>query len=222
MPTQTFFNLTEEKRTQFIQAALDEFLRHDYRHASVSQIVKTLGIGKGSAYRYFKSKKELYFYLYQLAQQRKMAYVMPVLEQTNLDFFVMYRRLYQAGLKFMALEPRYSQFLYNMSQERNNQELGDFMTQQKLQGIEAFKPQLEAQRAQGKLRDDIPLDIMAFAIVQVSTGLSEYILLHYRSDIEAIIKGRQDQINGLTDERMEEITNSFMSILENGIKQRES
>jgi AcrR family transcriptional regulator len=218
VPTSTFDRLAPERKAQFIEAAFDEFLKHDYQHASVTQIVNALGIGKGSAYRYFASKKELYFYLAELAQQRKMAYVMPVLQQSHLDFFVMYRQLYRAGLTFMAEAPRYSQFLYNMSQERNSEALGDLMMDNKRRGIEAFLPQLEAQRAQGHLRTDVPLDMLAFAIVQLGTGLSEYILMNYRSDMEAVIRGEQDQITSLTEQKMTEIIDAFMSMLEHGVR----
>ncbi|MEL6132283.1 MAG: TetR/AcrR family transcriptional regulator, partial [Bacteroidota bacterium] len=123
MPTQTFQHLEKERRERFIEVAFDEFLQHNYEAASVTQIVKRLGIGKGSAYRYFENKRELYFYLKSLAEQAKMAYVQPLLDAVGTDFFEMYRSLFKAGLRFMREQPRYSHFLYNVSQERNSAEL---------------------------------------------------------------------------------------------------
>ena len=51
MPSQTFFNLSEEKREAIVKVALDEFSRFDYSSASISRIVRKTGIAKGSFYQ---------------------------------------------------------------------------------------------------------------------------------------------------------------------------
>ena len=45
MPTETFLHLSREKREHFLKAAYAEFAAHSYAEASVSRIVRRLGIG---------------------------------------------------------------------------------------------------------------------------------------------------------------------------------
>ncbi|MGF1600395.1 MAG: TetR/AcrR family transcriptional regulator [Thermosynechococcaceae cyanobacterium] len=75
MPTQTFFNLPDEKRQKFVDIAIAEFAAHDYNSASITQIVATAKIAKGSVYQYFKDKKGLYLYLIEFATEEKLAFL---------------------------------------------------------------------------------------------------------------------------------------------------
>jgi len=60
MQKTTFGNLSPGKKAEIIIACLEEFILTYYKNASVSRIVHNLGIAKGSFYRYFESKKEVY------------------------------------------------------------------------------------------------------------------------------------------------------------------
>ncbi len=76
MPKQTFFNLEPERREGVIAAAVEEFARHPpYEQASLSRIVESCGIAKGSMYQYFEDKLDLYLYIVELAYERKQDYV---------------------------------------------------------------------------------------------------------------------------------------------------
>ncbi|MDN6397966.1 MAG: TetR/AcrR family transcriptional regulator, partial [Alkalibacterium sp.] len=50
MPTQTFFNLSEEKRERLIAGAMKEFSAKPLNEASISNIVKNSEISRGSFY----------------------------------------------------------------------------------------------------------------------------------------------------------------------------
>lgn len=63
MPKKLFFDLHEEKRTRITQAALSEFAEKTYRESSTNCIVKKAGISKGSLFKYFDTKEDLYFYI---------------------------------------------------------------------------------------------------------------------------------------------------------------
>lgn len=73
MPSETWWNLEERKRLAIIQASIVEFAHANYAQASLSQIVKQVGIAKGSMYQYFTDKEELYLYIVQLASDHMMA-----------------------------------------------------------------------------------------------------------------------------------------------------
>lgn len=59
-----FLNLEPEKRERILNAAINEFAHKGYKNASTNEMVKEAGISKGLIFHYFKSKKQLYFFLY--------------------------------------------------------------------------------------------------------------------------------------------------------------
>jgi len=59
MPSQTFYNLPEEKKNQIFDAAIKEFSIHEFSKASINQMIKDAGIPRGSFYMYFEDKKDL-------------------------------------------------------------------------------------------------------------------------------------------------------------------
>ncbi len=48
MPTETFFNLPDEKKERIIEAAIDEFAENGLKNAKVNEIVRKSSIPKGS------------------------------------------------------------------------------------------------------------------------------------------------------------------------------
>jgi AcrR family transcriptional regulator len=75
MPTQTFWNLPPHKREALIAVAIEEFANHDYNDASISRIVQQAGIAKGSIYQYFADKRDLFLFLVDLSNQKRLEYV---------------------------------------------------------------------------------------------------------------------------------------------------
>lgn len=63
MPTKLFNELPEEKKQRITQAALEEFAANRFDNASTNTIVKNCDISKGSLFKYFENKEDLYFYL---------------------------------------------------------------------------------------------------------------------------------------------------------------
>lgn len=63
MQMKLFSELDSEKQQRIIDAALTEFAEYGYENGSTNRIVKNCGISKGSLFKYFENKEELYFYL---------------------------------------------------------------------------------------------------------------------------------------------------------------
>ncbi len=63
MPKELFYEIDEEKKKRITEAAIKEFAEYGFENASTNQIVKESGISKGSLFKYFESKEDLYFYL---------------------------------------------------------------------------------------------------------------------------------------------------------------
>ena len=113
MPTDTFFNLPEEKRRLILDLAIEEFATRDYRSASVSSIVTRAGIAKGSLYQYFDDKRELYLYLVELAWQEKKAFLAGATPpDPGMDVFDYLRWMIGEGARFELSNPLLAQVAY--------------------------------------------------------------------------------------------------------------
>ncbi len=63
MPKKLFYQLDISKRNRIINAGLSEFAKYSYNEASTNSIVKKAAISKGSLFKYFINKEDLYFYV---------------------------------------------------------------------------------------------------------------------------------------------------------------
>jgi AcrR family transcriptional regulator len=54
-------DIRESTRARLLEAALVAFARHGYAEVSIDDLCRAVGIAKGSFYRYFESKAELFF-----------------------------------------------------------------------------------------------------------------------------------------------------------------
>ena len=69
MVSETFINLSDEKKQKIAQALLKEFSTYPLAKAQVARIVKDAGIARGAFYKYFEDLKDAYGYLYSLAMK---------------------------------------------------------------------------------------------------------------------------------------------------------
>ena len=169
MPSATFLNLQHDKRERFIEAALDEFAAHPYDQASISRIVKRIGIAKGSLYQYFSNKHELFTWLVEEAGRRKLELVnTPPPEGT--DLFARLAWMYRQGLTFIAREPRWARVALRATEPSQDPEVGRLREQHMLAGQAFLKTLLLEGQQEGSVRDDLDLDL---AVPLVHALLSE-------------------------------------------------
>ncbi len=111
-----FFSLEPEKRERIINAAMEEFVENGYEKASTNEIVKEAGISKGSLFSYFKSKKELYLFLFDHVTEI-INKIYEEIDWNETDFF---ERMKQTGLikfKIMKQYPQTFDFIKSASKE---------------------------------------------------------------------------------------------------------
>ncbi|MBF8435834.1 TetR/AcrR family transcriptional regulator [Halanaerobiaceae bacterium Z-7014] len=107
MPTDTFFNINEDKRERIIEAGIAEFSRNSFGDASISNIIEMAEIPRGSFYQYFDDLKDFYKYIISFIAERKIAFFnRSFSEMESLDTFEMIRELYRLGIKFAYENPR--------------------------------------------------------------------------------------------------------------------
>ncbi|MCX8128844.1 MAG: TetR/AcrR family transcriptional regulator [Clostridia bacterium] len=171
MPNKTFLNLPIEKQEEIIEISLQVFCKHDYESASLNEIISKLGIAKGSFYRYFDTKSELYSYLIEYSVRKKSAYIDEHVDLTTTDVFELFKNTMFHHLKFDLIYPIYGKFLLQV------------FTQDNLRR-QAFSKHLKAPsiirgliiRAQNEetLRKDMDVDFIMHCMFRAATGLDDY------------------------------------------------
>ena len=216
MPLQTFHNLDQEKQETILNACFEEFALNDYQNASVSNIVRNLGISKGGFYRYFKDKKDLYTYLIDQATKMRLQGVENLFAETDDFYEILVKNFYQK-IRFDLDHPIHGQFLYNMSQERYSDDLGDLMLQTKTRIMNLTKMMFQSFQAGNKIRTDIDPDIIAFAIVQIQLGVYDFLLIKNQIDVQKNIKGKNPSLV-IPEQEIMDVVKGFAEILRSGLK----
>jgi AcrR family transcriptional regulator len=107
MPTQTFFNLDQEKQDRITDAAINEFSVRSYDEAKLSNIIRESKIPRGSFYQYFTDKMDIYKFIFTRIGELKMAYMGGSINNTeNIPFLELFRILYQKGMQFAYQNPK--------------------------------------------------------------------------------------------------------------------
>ena len=115
MPKPTFFRIAETKRKAFIHEAFKEFSLQEYEAASISNLVKSLDIAKGSVYQYFEDKEDLYNFLVLEADDQINSLVDKACKYQKEDFFDWYTKLLMVEVKFMLSFPQYAVLLIKLT-----------------------------------------------------------------------------------------------------------
>ncbi|QGU95390.1 TetR family transcriptional regulator [Clostridium bovifaecis] len=108
--------MEQEKRERIINAALKEFARNGYEKASTNEIIKEANISKGSLFNYFKSKKELYLFLFEYTAET-IDKIYDEIDYSETDFFKRTREIGLIKFKIMKKFPQAFDFLKAVGNE---------------------------------------------------------------------------------------------------------
>jgi TetR/AcrR family transcriptional regulator len=173
MPHATFLNLPEEKQERITAAALQEFAEKGYHQGSIHAITLRAGVAKGSMYQYFAGKKELFFYIFNLAVQDKIRFVRNLLEENRgLPFFEQLEKLFVASQAYAREHPATYQLYMNIRKDVPTEIRQELLEQLEFTGTRKHYTSLirEAVR-KGEIRGDVDAE---FAVFVVRTLLQEF------------------------------------------------
>lgn len=191
MPKQTFLNLPEERQKTFIDTALREFTVNNYDDASISSVLKELGMAKGSFYQYFENKRDLFDYLMKISFETKTKYVLSVKRENYDNFWDYTIAMYEHGLGFDRNHPRMSNFAYCLTENLNSPTVRELFISWQHQGMEIIKSIVKAEMDSGHFRDDIPLNAAAMFFMNLGKQLLERIRMENYEDFnQRISDGR--------------------------------
>jgi AcrR family transcriptional regulator len=213
MPKPTFFNLPEEKRQAILDIAIDEFAEHDYKNASLSNIVARAGIAKGSLYQYFEDKRELYFYLLQLASEEKKSFLSQSKPpDVKMDLFDYLCWLMHQGARFELSRPHLARVAYRAL--FSDRPFGDEPFEQVRQAVQDFYGSLvDRGRAEGSIDTQIDRDLAIFLFSSVFNEFGRHLIDRLKIDPQALASG---EVN-LQDLPLEDLTDQIIEILRRGL-----
>jgi TetR/AcrR family transcriptional regulator len=212
----TFNNLPETRRDEIITACLEEFALHEYETASLSTIVTSLKLAKGSFYRYFESKQALYLFLLDHCTDVRLKNDEKYINNSTSDFFELLAQHFAAKIQFDKRFPLHSAFLYNVMQEKNNDELGNIQLTSKLKVLEIIKHLVATQTKKKVLRSDLDNDTISFMILHTQLLIIDYIAITYKIDFRENIRHKKP-LYSLPEKELLRISRYFIEILKNGI-----
>ncbi|WP_069998981.1 TetR/AcrR family transcriptional regulator [Cellulosilyticum sp. I15G10I2] len=200
MPKQTFYNLTEEKQEQIINAAISEFANFTFNEVKISDIINKAKIPRSSFYDYFLDKEDLYKYIIFIIKEEKMRFMAPVLEIQEDKFFERLKGIFEAGAKFAALRPEYERLAQKMYEnievikkifKEGETDVSSFYESMLIDGIKS-----------GEIRRDIDVKFVAKSIYILSSQLMMEAYEEKQEDLSRCI---------------EEITNKMIDFIKVGI-----
>lgn len=207
MPKQTFFNLPEDKKERIINISIDEFARYYYHKASITRIVNSAGIAKGSFYQYFENKKDLFKYIVQKIGEKKLKYLAPILSNiNNMDFFEVVRQLYIAAINFAMENPKLQSIGDSFTKDNDIKLKEEIIGSTKPKSNDIFISLIKKGIEKGEINPNIDIQLTASIITNLSVMINELF-------VKEMKKNDYMEIMPLVD--------NMLYILKNGIQGRE-
>ncbi|AWW00291.1 TetR/AcrR family transcriptional regulator [Arcticibacterium luteifluviistationis] len=207
MPKETFFNINTEKRKLITTAFLREFALKPFDEASISEVVKRLGIAKGSIYQYFEDKLDLFLYLLKESGDIKKNYVGSIERESYPNFWAFFKALYEAGLQFDKESPLHSHFLFNLIKNLQSPTMEHLYKEMLQSTVLAFEEMVKTEIEKGLFRNDISPDTMGFMLYRVGVSIQEQMefksIINPKESIlnsEPVYKDKNEQLMNMVDD----------------------
>lgn len=161
--SKTFTNLAPAKQAKIVETAVTEFSAKGYRGTSINALVSRLGIAKGSLFQYFGSKKSLFLFVFDQVIEQAKENLRPVRDEADpTDFFGRLEKTLLAGVAFIRQHPCYYKLYLTVMFESNIPFRTEILQSFRHYSLEYLQSLLETARAGGEIREDVPLEQVAF------------------------------------------------------------
>lgn len=219
MPEQTFFNLPEQRQKEIIDISLKEFSFHNFETASINKIINEIGVAKGSFYRYFKNKKDLYLFLLDHAMNKKIDYLEKNIDTTTTgDFFEIYRSAVFNYMKFDLTFPIISKFLRTAVE---NKYIEQTQVLNSLHGKTFIKNLVLKGQREGEIKQSLDVDFVILCIMNLSEAMLNYINLKLGLNYKELVQVMEGEATASKTE-LQNIFAQLMEVLKTGLKPAEA
>jgi AcrR family transcriptional regulator len=219
MPLQTFYNLDDERKYKILIISYEEFVFNSYKTASVSNIVKRLKLAKGSFYRYFENKLDLYTYLVHRAYNLRMKQLETLKENPSFGFFDIIRENFRKKIIFDIQYPLESILLFNLFQEIDSEEVKHLYNDLKSEALNITRELIVQFQQEGSINEFADPEIAALFIFQSQLGIYEYMQFFKGVDFKKNIREGK-KVFELAEEQIMEIVDKFLMAIMLGLEKR--
>lgn len=216
MALKTFLNLKEERQQEILNVAFAEFALKGYDNASLSNIVKNCSLAKGSFYRYFSNKKELYTYLIEVATTKRLSNLEQIIEDTSIDFYQLLKLNFLEKIQFDMDNPVIGGFLYKILQEKDNHEIAEVIANLKEGIVEQTQMILKLPQYKLNIHEE-DYHLVAYHIFQMQLWLYEYMALKFNINTHENIQEAKPVLNIPVNE-LEKLVDKSIALIKNGIE----
>lgn len=114
-----------ERKTELLEAALDEFTTKSFEEASLNSIIKNAGISKGTFYYHFQDKQALYLFLLESSVKAKWEFMSNRMKEhaenyEEKDIFEKFKLQARLGAEFASAFPKYHRLSRMFTKEKGN------------------------------------------------------------------------------------------------------
>ncbi|EOR07634.1 TetR/AcrR family transcriptional regulator [Acinetobacter genomosp. 15BJ] len=184
----------EFDREKALVKARDFFWQHGYEGTSMSDLVEVLGIASARIYKAFGSKEALFREAVKHYEENEGGFAVQALQQQDIKAAI--NQLFQDAIKlYTQVNHAYGCMVVSAASalSEENQNLLDWMKQQRIERVESLIQRFEQAKLQGQLKHDSDPEqlgqyyglVLHGLSVQARDGYSEQILL---SNISVALK----------------------------------
>ncbi len=211
MPTKMFFELNDKKRSKIIEICIAEFSQYGYANSSTNRITQNASISKGSLFKYFRNKEELYFYILDMVTTELITDLKTDVATLPPDLFERTIQYSESEFVWYIKHPEKFRLIITAFSQADDRLRQKTESRYNLQGQDIFYEILaEIDTTTLKWDKQKTTDILKWFLL----GFKEDFISHMQpedfSDIELI---RHEYVNSLT---------NYMTILKSGLVIKES
>lgn len=161
-------NIPEEKKEAIINASIEEFAKHEYKHAVLENIASNANISKSLILYHFKTKKKLYEYVYNYVYE----YIEKIIADSNFykikDFFELMEYSFYKKLEMMEKHKSIFDFLIQgyFDESEDVKEIVNNYKNKKQIDINSYFKNID----KTKFRDDVDIKDIIEIITYTSEG----------------------------------------------------
>lgn len=161
-------NIPEEKKEAVINASIEEFAKHEYKHAVLENIASNANISKSLLLYHFKTKKKLYEYVYNYVYE----YIEKIIADSNFykikDFFELMEYSFYKKLEMMDKHKSIFDFLIQgyFDESEDVKEIVNNYKNKKQIDINSYFKNID----KTKFRDDVDIKDIIEMITYTSEG----------------------------------------------------
>lgn len=171
MPTETWWNLPEDKRQRISQAAMAEFGAKGFSAGSLNVVAREAGIAKGSLFQYFADKLDFFA---TVCDTGSSAIADATIGAVDVDqpFFEMLCELVVHWLEYFRRHPLEREMAFAAANEIDNQARASVRGVANAHYAKVLRPLAETAQSRGEIRSDVDVDLVISMVTLVLRHLN--------------------------------------------------